>query len=390
MKIFIPVITIFYLFVFNVPSSFLYHGRTLKEQNNSQDSLISITISVVGDLMCHSPQFENARVSKDSFDFNPPFREVKSLLSKADLTFGNFETVTAGKENGNYTGYPKFNSPASYISALVNSGFDLLTIANNHMLDRGMIGVIRTISEIRKNNISYTGAFLSQSDRDSIRVFNLKGIKLAVLAYSYGTNGNPVPQGKNYLINLIDYDLIKNDITKAREKGAEIVLVNFHFGDEYKREPNDFQKEVVDKTVSLGADIIIGGHPHVIQPVKLFKTQNALFDTGLVAYSMGNYFSNQSKRYTDAGIILNLLIYKNLHTNKISINNITFIPTWVYKGNAFAETNYLIMSAIYDSLNSSYLNISEKYKMEQAYDDTREIIKKYLNSNKIQEYTKNY
>lgn len=390
MKIFIPVITIFYLFVFNVPSSFLYHGRTLKEQNNSQDSLISITISVVGDLMCHSPQFENARVSKDSFDFNPPFREVKSLLSKADLTFGNFETVTAGKENSNYTGYPKFNSPASYVSALVNSGFDLLTIANNHMLDRGMIGVIKTILEIRKNNISYTGAFLSQSDRDSIRVFNLKGIKLAVLAYSYGTNGNPVPQGKNYLINLIDYDLIKNDITKAREKGAEIVLVNFHFGDEYKREPNDFQKEVVDKTVSLGADIIIGGHPHVIQPVKLFKTQNALFDTGLVAYSMGNYFSNQSKRYTDAGIILNLLIYKNLHTNRISINNITFIPTWVYKGNAFAETNYLIMPAIYDSLNSSYLNISEKYKMEQAYNDTREIIKKYLNSNKIQEYTKNY
>lgn len=206
------------------------------------DSTITITLSVVGDIMCHAPQFEYARVSKDSFDFNPVFRYVAKNLSESDFTFGNLETVTAGKE-AKYSGYPMFNSPSALLDALKNAGFDLLITSNNHSLDRGESGIRKTINELKSRDINYTGTHLSQADRDSIRVFNIKNISIAFLAYSYGTNGNPIPIGKSYLINLIDLNLIKEDISRAKKLKPDLVLVYFHFGEEYRREPNAYQKK---------------------------------------------------------------------------------------------------------------------------------------------------
>lgn len=353
--------------------------------DNNKDSTISVTISVVGDLMCHSPQYEYARVDKDSFDFRPVFREVKSLLSKSDFTFGNLETVTAGKETGGYSGYPKFNTPASYIDALADAGFDLLITSNNHSLDRGEVGVIKTIDQINKFNLARTGTFISQEDRDSIRIINLKGIKIAVISYSYGTNGNPIPKGKNYLINLINFDLIQKDIEQARKKYCDVVIVNYHFGEEYKREPVQSQKEVVDKTISLGADIIIGGHPHVIQPVDFFKTNNASLDTGFVAYSMGNFISNQRKRYTDGGMILTLTLSKNINTGVIKLTSVNIIPTWVFKGLIENQIQYLIIPSIADKNNLLFLDKKDSTDMMRAYADTREIVKKYTTNPILQE-----
>lgn len=385
MKIIIITISILSFFIFNYQVPFEFKTIKLSVQNEGCDSSVTISISVVGDLMCHSPQFEFARISKDSFDFTPPFGKVKSLLSKSDFTFGNLETVTAGKENGGYTGYPFFNTPASYISALKDIGFDLLVTANNHSMDRKETGVIRTINEIKKNNLSYTGTFLSEKDRDSIRIYNIKGIKIAILAYSYGTNGNPIPNSKSYLINLIDFNLIEKDILSAKKYGAELVLVHYHFGEEYKREPVKFQIDVVNRTIALGADIIIGGHPHVIEPVKFYKTINAKLDTGFVAYSMGNFFSNQSKRYTDAGLILTLNITKYFDTNSIEISKINYLPTWVLKRKTANEKKYLIMPASESSDTTINLSKYEIQKMNQAFNDTRFIITKYSKNKKLEE-----
>ena len=385
MKIIALTIPFLYYFIFNLPSDFNLERNSKNSQNQDKDSSVTISISVVGDLMCHSPQFEYARVDKDSFDFNPPFREVKNILSASDFTYGNLETVTAGKGNGGYTGYPRFNAPVNYLSALANAGFDLLVTANNHSLDRGEVGVLKTLEGITKNKIGYVGAFISQMDRDSIRIFDVKGIKISVLAYSYGTNGNPIPKGKSYLINLIDLNLIKKDIQAAREKGAELVIVNYHFGEEYRREPVLFQKEVVDSTISFGADLIIGGHPHVLRPVKFYKTKNGTLDSGFVAYSMGNFFSNQRKRYTDAGMILTMRIKKDFITDKISINEINFLPTWVYKGYIFDKKQYLILPANADLLDNSFLSNIDIVKMDQAYSDTREIVTKYSNHVRLKE-----
>jgi len=368
--------------VFNSPSTFRSENskRTIET-----DSSVTISISVVGDLMCHAPQFEYARVEKDSFDFSPVYRNVKKYLEEADFTFGNLETVTAGKENGGYTGYPFFNSPASYLSALKDAGFDLLVTANNHSLDRSEKGIIRTINEINSRNLKYVGTYISQRDRDSIRIFDVKGIKIAVLAYSYGTNGNPIPKGKNYLINLIDYDLIERDIQTAKANGTDLALVHFHFGEEYKREPVQFQKDVVNKTIELGADIIIGGHPHVLQPVNFYKTSNAKLDSVFVAYSMGNFFSNQRDRYKDAGMILTINIKKDFKKNTTEISEVNYLPTWVFKGNTSNGKEYVIIPSTNISDRTISLSKSKYEKMNQAFDDTRFIINKYTSDPKLRE-----
>jgi poly-gamma-glutamate capsule biosynthesis protein CapA/YwtB (metallophosphatase superfamily) len=382
MKIVIITISILSFFVFNTPSTFRF------EESNSiinPDSSVTISISVVGDLMCHAPQFEYSRVDKDSFDFSPVYRNVKQYLESSDFTFGNLETVTAGKESGGYTGYPFFNTPASYITALKVVGFDLLVTANNHSLDRSEKGILKTIDEITFRNLNYVGTYTSQLDRDSIRIFDVKGIKIAILAYSYGTNGNPIPKGKNYLINLIEYNLIEKDIQSAKINGAELVLVHFHFGEEYKREPVQFQKDVVKKTIELGADIIIGGHPHVIEPVDFYKTKNAKLDSGFIAYSMGNFFSNQQDRYKDTGMILTLNIKKDFVNNNFDITEVKYLPTWVFKGNTTNGKEYVIIPSTDISDTTINLSKSEIIKMNQSFDDTRYIINKYTKNSKLKE-----
>lgn len=348
------------------------------------DSIVTIRIAVVGDLMCHSPQYNYAKVAKDSFDFNPVYRFVKPYLEQADLTLGNLETVI-GKKGSTYSGYPRFKSPQEYVSALSQNGFDFVCFANNHTLDQGEAGVYSTIETLIRNNLGYTGAFQSQSDRDSIRIFKLNEIKIALLAYSYGTNGSLIPNGKNYLINLIDLELIQKDILKARENSAELVLVNYHFGNEYQRIPSEFQKAVVNRTIEFGADLITASHPHVIQPAEFFKTQNAKLDTGIVVYSLGNFISNQRNRFTDAGVILYLNLEKNLNSKQIKIKSVEYLPTWVFKGRTERGNEYLILpindETFYQEL--PFLTEIDKAKIKQAKSDTAEIITYYTQNVKL-------
>lgn len=344
------------------------------------DSTSVATIIVTGDLMCHSVQYEYAQVAADSFNFKPVYRLVKNYLSSSEFTYGNLETVTAGKDK-KYSGYPRFNTPDAYIEALKYAGFRMVATANNHFLDKGSEGLTRTLKILDKNGIYHSGAFASQKDRDSIRIFDIKGIKVAFLAYTYGTNGNKIPKKKPYLINLINYTLMKQDIEESRRQGSEIVLVNLHYGTEYKRLPGKNEENVVDSLKQYGADIIIGGHPHVIQPVEFFKSENPLLDSGFVAYSMGNFLSNQRWRYSDAGVILTLSLKKNFATGKISICKFNFTPTWVFKGNTARGNEFVIIPSQYiyttDVLN--YLTKKDFTDMLQSFSDTNEILMKYLN-----------
>ncbi len=374
--------TILIIFIF----TFLLKSNDKKSnQFINQDSTVTICISAVGDLMCHSPQVDYAKVKTDSFDFNPTFQYVKKYIEKSDFAFGNLETVTGGKALG-YSGYPYFNAPDEFVSAIKNAGFNLLTTSNNHALDKGENGLLRTISVIKKNVINYVGTFTSQRDRDSIRIFNIKGIKIAFLAYTYGTNGNLIPPNNKYIINLIDTSVIKNDIESARKQNADVVLVYYHFGEEYHRLPTEFQKNIVDNTIKYGADIIIGGHPHVIEPVTFFKTHNSKLDSGFVEYSLGNFISNQRWRYSDCGVILNLYLTKNLITNYTSISRITYIPTWVYKGKIKNKNEYEILPLLNKNINNefNFLSGSDLNKMRQAFNDTKDILETYTHKISIE------
>jgi poly-gamma-glutamate synthesis protein (capsule biosynthesis protein) len=368
-KIVLPILLLLLSFLF-IGYKFLPSVHTTN--TIEKDSIVTIRIAVTGDLMCHAPQFKSSTIFRDSFDFSPSFKYIKQYLQDADFTIGNLETITAGK-NKKYSGYPFFNSPDQYIRDVKNAGFGFVTTSNNHALDRGEAGIRRTIEKLVQSNLDYTGTFTSQKDRDSIRIINIKGIKTALLSYSYGTNGNPIPLGKKYLINLINEKLIRKDISNARKSGAELIVVYYHFGQEYKREPVQSQIDLVNKTKQLGADIILGGHPHVIEPMDYFKTLNAKLDTGFVIYSLGNFFSAQRWRYSDAGVILYLNISKNLRNDSLWISSVDFIPTWVYKGYSDNGNHYIILPAK-DYMNYPFLKESDKIKMKQALNDTRYIL----------------
>jgi poly-gamma-glutamate synthesis protein (capsule biosynthesis protein) len=346
-----------------------------QSNKNEQISIVSVKLSFVGDIMCHTPQIEYAKVGRDSFDFRTIFREIKESLTDADITFGNLETVTAGKSK-EYTGYPLFNSPDELLDALKDTGFDLLFTSNNHSLDRGIEGVTRTIQEIRKRNLWNVGTYLSKDERDSLLVINLKGIKFGILSYTYGLNGNYLPKSKSYLVNVIDTTLIRKDITRLKENDADLILVYFHFGDEYSRNPSSYQSEVVDKTFKYGADVIIGSHPHVIQPMKLVNKNYGKLEKGFVVYSLGNFISNQRWRYSDAGVILNLEIKKNINIDSLWINDISTIPTWVFKGNIGNNNEFVILPSDTSQLknNFPYLSKSDKEKLLESYNDTIEIL----------------
>ena len=249
MKNFIQIIV---LLIVAIPV-YLYYSELADESpmidtKVKKDSITIISISIVGDLMCHSTQFNYAYVKEDSFDFNGAFSEVREYFNSSDFTIGNLETVFAGKELG-YSGYPFFNAPDDFLIALKKAGFDFLTTANNHALDQGEKGIIRTINKLDELEFKHTGTFLSDEDRNSYILNNINGIKIAILAYSYGTNDVPIPKGKNYLINLIDTILIREDISNVKKLNPDVTLVYFHFGEEYARSPDTFQEKVVQKTI---------------------------------------------------------------------------------------------------------------------------------------------
>jgi poly-gamma-glutamate capsule biosynthesis protein CapA/YwtB (metallophosphatase superfamily) len=346
-------------------------------QQTKPDSIVVVDIRAVGDLMCHSTQFEYAKVGPDTFDFRRCYAEVKSYLSGADFTIGNIETVFAGA-NRKYTGYPMFNTPEDYLDAVKEAGFDFLVSANNHSLDRGESGALRTLEVLDNYGFGHTGTYANLKDRDSIRIVNINGLRMAILNYTYGTNGIPIPAGKPWIINIIDSTLIADDVIKARKLKPDLVTVFFHWGLEYQHEPCDSQRYALRAAISGGADIVLGSHPHVIQPVEYFKTQgDATLDSGFVIWSMGNFISNQYQRYCDAGMILDLKIAKNFKNDSVWIDQVNYLPTWVFRGQSPKQKIHTILPAERFAQDSaySYMTADWRKKMKEAFEDTD----KYLN-----------
>lgn len=343
-----------------------------------KDSITVITLNIVGDLMCHMPQANNAKTAL-GYDFDPSFAFIKDYLADADATIGNLELTTAGTRTP-YSGYPAFNAPDEYITSLKNNGFDFLVTSNNHSMDTGEEGLLRTIEQVNKNNLGYTGTFNSQKDHDSIRILDIKGIKIAVLNYTYGTNGAYPAANHKYMLNIIDSLEISNEIKRAILLKPDFVLVFYHYGIEYAAEPIESQRKIVEWARKAGAKIIIGCHPHVVGPCKLLSPDSDHPDTTFVAWSMGNFFSNQNKRYCDAGVILTLHLQKNNRTKTVNFSTIEFLPTWVYRGQSLEKKQHVIFPAEYSSYQEkipSFLDASLVNKMKEAFNDTKLIINKY-------------
>lgn len=311
---------------------------------------VEAKLIAVGDIMMHSPQIPGAYDAETkTYSFDHYFTEVKALM-QGDWVVANLETPMAGEENGGYTGYPMFNAPASLADALKAAGVNIVSTANNHSLDRREQGVLKTLEHAWASGLLTVGTHASAEDAEQVLVVEKNEIRMAFLAYTYGTNGIPIPEGKSYLVNLIDEEKIVSDIARARETGADLITVSMHFGNEYHRQPSDEQKRLARLLIESGADIILGSHPHVVQPYEFIEVEQSdgTPRKGIVIYSLGNFISNQgpdqgTAKYTDVGLIFGLTVKKHFPVGTLELGEVTTIPTWVHKYYEDGKRKYRIL-----------------------------------------------
>ena len=306
--------------------------NNVNSDTTSQQEPITFSLSAIGDVMCHNTQYMDAYVSStDSYDFSYVFDDIQNYIESADISIGSLETTFAGKDRG-YSNYPTFNSPEQLAYDLSEMGLDVLSTAGNHALDKGFSGLCNTLDVLDDANISHCGTYRTQEDRDSVLIKDVKGVKVAILSYTYGTNGIPVPYDKDFCVNLIDRDLIKQDIENAKSQNADVIISCMHWGIEYQTTQNHDQEDLANFLFQNGVDIILGNHPHVLQPME--KRSIALEDGTVkdcfVIYALGNFICDQNSENTRNSIILNLDITKNKN-GKISIDKVDYVPIYMYK-----------------------------------------------------------
>jgi poly-gamma-glutamate capsule biosynthesis protein CapA/YwtB (metallophosphatase superfamily) len=288
----------------------------------------------VGDIMMHEPQILNAYdASTKTYNMNNYFTEVREILMKGDWVVANLETTLAGADSNGYSGYPMFNSPTELADALTYAGFQIVTTANNHSLDRREAGVLRTIKHLREKSLAFTGTASSAEEAKSKLIVSHQDIAMGFLSYTYGTNGIPIPENKDYLVNLIDEEKIKADIEETRQQGADLVAVSLHFGNEYQRMPSEQQIALSTALVQAGADIILGSHPHVVQPIQWveYEREDGSTKRGLIVYSMGNFISSQVRDYKDVGMIVHIGVSKSFPDGNAQVDSFDVVPTYVHR-----------------------------------------------------------
>jgi poly-gamma-glutamate synthesis protein (capsule biosynthesis protein) len=285
-----------------------------------------------------------AAQTDDGYDFSPFFAQIAPSLQQADLVLGNLE-MTLGEPP--YTGYPQFCSPYDYLDDVTGAGFDVLTLANNHMMDRRREGIESTVAALKQRNIPHTGAFASQEDAEATLVVDVEGIKIAVLAYTSSTNGIPLPADMPYAVNLLDTSDVDQDVQKARAEGADVVVAAVHWGEEYVTTPSSTQKNWAQTLAEAGVDIVLGSHPHVVQPAEwlVATREDGTEHRTFVAYSMGNFISNQSEWPRCVGVMFDFSIQKNLETGETTLGDVGYIPTYVLRADIDGKRTYAVLPA---------------------------------------------
>jgi poly-gamma-glutamate capsule biosynthesis protein CapA/YwtB (metallophosphatase superfamily) len=258
------------------------------------------------------------------YNYDDVFQYIKPVITASDIAIANFEVTLAGPP---YTGYPQFSSPADLAVAVKNAGIDYLVTANNHAADRGRKGIISTINNLDSIGIPHTGTFLNPSCRDSLSplIIHKNGTSFALLNYTFSTNGIVVPEP--VIVNMLDKESIAKDISKAKEKNADFIILFLHWGTEYDSIPSKGQVDLGKYLLSMGVDMVIGSHPHVLQKM-VWLRNNDTVKSEIVVYSLGNFVSNQRKPRTDGGSMVRIELTKK--GDKYSISNAGYYLTWVY------------------------------------------------------------
>jgi len=338
-------------------------------QEARPESTHEITLLFAGDIMQHMPQVEAAWNSEsNSYNYDTCFSYIKPWLSDADLAIANLETTLAGSP---YSGYPAFSSPDALVNGMLNAGIDIVGTANNHCCDRGRTGIERTVTVLDSLGMMHMGTYKNAGSYRQLNpmIVNTRGFRLAFLNYTYGTNGIPVPE--NNVVSLIEKDRIIADLNAVHDSAVDMTIIFIHWGTEYERSPNDFQKDIANLLFASGADIIIGSHPHVLQPMEWRRADPAGKEQ-LVVWSLGNFVSNQRKQYTDGGTLFRLTLQKE--AGHAWIKHAGYQFTWVYNPVKEGKKQYYILPAARYENDSLLLDKQSQADMKLFLNDSRELL----------------
>jgi poly-gamma-glutamate capsule biosynthesis protein CapA/YwtB (metallophosphatase superfamily) len=333
-----------------------------------------LSLLFLGDIMQHDSQISDAydHASK-KYDYAPCFQFVKPYTESVDLAIGNLELTLAGPP---YRGYPQFSAPDELLTALKNIGMDVLVTANNHCVDTGKKGLERTITMLDSLDISHTGTFTDEVEKlnNHPLLVEKNGFRLALLNYTFSTNGLPVFLPN--IVNRIDTIEIKKDLDRARSMSPDMIIVFTHWGIEYESLPSKWQKDITEFCFKHGARLVIGAHPHVIQPMEWRKDKNQL-----IGYSLGNFVSGQRKRYTDGGSMIKIALEKisfGDSTTLTGIDSANYILQWVYR-TIDAEKNYYVLPVptFENDVTGFIKDEASREAFKLFVEDSRKLLQKY-------------
>lgn len=353
-----------------------YESVKPDETVDPNKTVATATVVNTGDIILHSTVLDGAKTSDGNYDFSAFFKYAETYFKSADLATANLEVTLGGRESGAYSGYPAFNSPDCLLDVVKNSGIGFLTTANNHCYDTGLFGLKRTAAQLKAKNIDFIGT--KETDADPVyTVKNVNGIKIGMTAYTFentsaagqkSINGNIVKAEAAGLINSFNYDRINDFYTEAqsvidgmKNDGADAVVFYMHWGEEYQLSNNTWQKSIAQKLCNMGVDVIVGSHPHVIQPIELIHSEDSQ-NTTVCIYSMGNAVSNQRKElmnpecttgHTEDGVLFYYTFEKYADGN-VALTGVDVIPTWVNKYRGESGYQYTVYPLETASMAENY------------------------------------
>ncbi|WP_104743690.1 CapA family protein [Helicobacter cinaedi] len=310
-----------------------------------------LTLIMGGDALLHASVYNDAKRENNHYDFSPMLKALEDVVPKYDLAFYNQETILGGKELGLST-YPAFNSPQEFGDNMLSLGFNLVSLANNHTLDRGEKAIRSSLAYWKDKPALTAGSYESLKMRNAPKILEKNGITYALLAYTYGTNGIPIPKGKEYLVNVYTKTMLEKDIKAIRDK-VDLLIVSMHWGIEYEFEPSAEQKKYAKLLADLGVDLVIGTHPHVVQPAEYIG------DT-LVFYSLGNLISAQKGTNKRIGMLGSVEI-KKLENGKVKVKNPRAELIYTYYNSRFKDFKLMWFSDLNDAILPDYKKIYKQY-----------------------------
>lgn len=387
------VIVILIVFLFSVITLAAIYHQPLTSSNGSPVTTQtttppSVTLVAAGDIIMHTPIVKSAynQVTK-TYNFDPIFTEVKDIFSAADFATAVLETPleAPGRE---YTGYPTFNAPGSITDSLKKIGIDLVFTAHNHSIDKGIPGITSTVNYLNQIDLPQTGLRVNESD-PRYYFKSINGINLAFFSYTTSTNGIRVPPGKEWMLNTLNYnniDLLAEEIKKVKAAGADAVILALHTGTEYQRIPSAEQHQTINKLIEIGVDIILGSHVHVIQPYEFreYTDSNGNKRRCFIAYSLGNFLSNQQWRYSDCGLILTLKLVKDPAKPGIIIDEISHLPIWVNRYLADGKYQYRLLKVTGPSYsgNDPAMTPEKRRQYTEVWNDTQQLLQSWQNQSR--------